>query len=91
MERFVMTRTKLARTVVRSVIASTTVPSSAISQPTSSVVSVVTLVIWPKIARIDNVVLIGAMDRRLQEVSLVVLELRLAGLVPVMLLTASTR
>lgn len=43
---FVMTRIKLARTVVRLVTASTIAPTRRTSLPTSSVVSVATLVIW---------------------------------------------
>lgn len=58
--RSVTTRTKLARTVVRSATGSTTALSSATSLQTSSAESVATLVTWPETARTDSVAQIGA-------------------------------
>jgi hypothetical protein len=79
-------RTKLARTVVKLVIANTTVPSSATSLPTLFVVSAAMLVTWREIVQTDNEVRTGAMT------ALVVhLALQLVALVLGMLLTESTR
>jgi len=58
-EPFETMKTKLARTVVKLVIASTTAQSSAMSQPTSFVVSVVMLAIWQEIVQTGNVVRTG--------------------------------
>ncbi len=52
---------RLVKTVVKSAIASTIVPSSATLQQISSVVYAVMLATWLEIAQIDSVVLIGAM------------------------------
>jgi hypothetical protein len=78
-------RTKLAKTAVKSAIASTIAPSSATLQQTLSVVSAVMLVIWPEIAQIDSVVLIGATALHLQEACLADQDLQLVELVVVML------
>jgi hypothetical protein len=58
----VMMRTRLARTVVKSVTGSTTALSSATLLPTLSVVFAVTLAIWLEIVQIDSVGKTGAMD-----------------------------
>ncbi len=91
MEPFVTMRTKLVRTVDKSVIANMIVLSNETSQPTSSVGYAATLVIWPEIARTDSVVLTGVMVLHLQEECLVDLDLQRAELVLVMLLIARWR
>lgn len=87
---FVTMKTKLVRTVVKSVTANTTVPSNATSLPISSVVPVVMPVTWLGIVLTDSVVPIGA-TVDLQLVTQHVQALLQDALVPVMLLTESTR
>jgi hypothetical protein len=58
--RFVMTRTKPAKTADKLVIANTIAQRSRTSPPTSSVVSVATQVTWRVIVQIANVVKTGA-------------------------------
>lgn len=79
-------RIKLAKTVVKLVIESTTVPSSATLPPTSFVVSVVMLVTWPEIVLTDSVVQTGETMLRVLH-----LALPLVVLVLEMLLTGNTR
>lgn len=69
-ELSVTMKIKLVKTVVKSAIASMTVPSSAILQQISSVAYAVMLVTWLEIAQIDSVVLIGATVLHLQEACL---------------------
>jgi hypothetical protein len=83
---FETTRTKLARTVVKLVIANTTVPSSVTSPLISFVVSVEMLVTWQEIVPIDSVVQTGGTT-----VLVVHPALQLVALVLEMLLTESTR
>jgi hypothetical protein len=56
-----MMRTRRARTAVRLGIASTIVPRSRTTLPTSSAVSAVMPVTWPAIAQTDSGALAGAM------------------------------
>jgi hypothetical protein len=83
-ERSVTTKIKLAKTAVKSAIASMIVPSSETLQQTSSAVSVATLATWLEIAQTDNVVLIGVTDLHLQEACLADQEQQPAELVVVM-------
>lgn len=77
------TRTRLARTVVRSVTASTTALRSKTSLRALSVAFVATLVIWLAIVPTDSVVLAGA-------TTMLLLAL-LVGSVAEMMLTVNTR
>lgn len=88
-----MTRTKLAKTVVRSATGSTIALSSATSLQTSSAESVAMLVTWRETVQIDSVAQIGAMDLLLLEEALAVLVavLQLAELALVMQLIVNTR
>ena len=90
-ELSVMMKIKRVKTVVKSAIASTIVPSSATLQQISFVVFAVMLVTWVEIAQIDSVVLIGAMGLRLRVVCLADQDQQLAESVVVMLLTARWR
>jgi hypothetical protein len=56
---FATTKTRRAKIAARLDIASTTVPTSGITRPTSSAVSVATLDTWPEIARIASAVATG--------------------------------
>lgn len=88
-----MTRTKLAKTVVKSATGSTIALNSATSPQTSSAESVAMLVTWRETAQIDSVARIGAMDLLLLEEALadLVAALQLAELVLVMQLIVNTR
>jgi hypothetical protein len=90
-ERFVTMKIKLAKTAVKSAIASMIVPSSATLQQTSSVVCAVMLATWLEIAQIDSVVLIGATGLHPQEACLADQDQQLAELVVVMSSTVRWR
>ena len=89
----VMTRTKLARTVVRSATGSTTALSSATLRQTSFAESVATLVTWLETVQTDSVGQIGAMGLLLLEEAPVGLlaVLQLAELTRAMQLIVNTR
>jgi hypothetical protein len=91
---FVTTKTRHVKTVVKSVIANTTVPSNATSLQTLSAVPVEMPDIWPEIAQIVKRVPIGATDLHHLVDSLaaqVLLVPQLAELVAAMLLTVRWR
>ena len=90
-ERSVTMKIKLAKTAVKSAIASMIVPSSATLQQISSVVSAVMQVTWVEIAQTDSVVLIGETVLHLQEACLADQDQQLAESVVVMSSTVRWR
>jgi hypothetical protein len=80
-------RTKLARTVVKSVTASLIALNNETSPPTSSAVSVVTLATWREIVQIGKKAPTGVQHQAL----LVLVALQLVALVLEMPLTENTR